>query len=69
MEHIRELKRTLSHSRRLIESQNHTCNQFSSRSADSPTAKRLSYMTEEDLTKEHYLIIEALVSKTQSLFN
>ena len=67
MSNLETLKQSLSQSRRLIESQVHTCNQFSARSADSPTAKRLSFIQEEDLSNEHYMIIEALMNKTQSL--
>ena len=44
-----------------------TCNQFSFRSGDSPTNKRLSYVSEDDLTSEHQMIMEALRSKTNSL--
>ena len=59
--HIEQLKTGLSHSQRLIEQQLQACDQFTSRSAEEPAlVKKLSLVSEEDLSQDHGLIIGAV---------
>ena len=62
------MKQGLEASKRLIDKQMILCNQFASTqygNNDSPMAKKLSFIAEEDLSSDHDQIIEALRKKTQ----
>lgn len=65
------LKHSLETSERLIEKQLTQCNQFSNpnMSHDSPLQKKLSFITEEDLSSDHDQLVDAIRQKTQVLKN